>query len=134
MKVAHKNEEAHGLVHLWNLAKQHEEDNDWEAAATIYKQIQKKQPHHQKVYDRLMMVYRKQKAFKKEYTLIKEAISVFQKHYQPRKNNSPRISKLSSALMKATGLVDKKGESAFHPEPINKWQKRLKVVERKLAY
>ena len=46
---------------------------------------------------------------------------------------SKKISDISKKLNKAFHLVDKKGNSLYNPEPINRWQKRKEVVEKKIA-
>jgi hypothetical protein len=42
------------------------------------------------------------------------------------------VDALSAKLNKSLGLVDKKGTKLYSPEPIGKWQKRKKVVNKKL--
>ena len=86
-----------------------------------------------------MIIYRRQKAYKQEQRVIKQAIEVFRK--QPReilenkiasKKNKAALVKLSNAFMKGAGLVDRKGNETHLPEPVNKWTRRLELVEKRL--
>jgi hypothetical protein len=47
--------------------------------------------------------------------------------------HSKKISEISSILNKAFHLVDKKGSSLYAPEPIDRWEKRKGVVEKKMG-
>ena len=90
-------------------------------------------------FDRLMIIYRKQKSYKDELRVIKRGIQLFKeqekKHLQQniaQHKNKNNLVKLSNAFMIGAGLVDKKGNDKHIPEPINKWTKRQAVVEKKL--
>jgi len=47
--------------------------------------------------------------------------------------HSKKISEISSKLNKAFHLIDKKGNSLYAPEPIDRWEKRKGVVEKKMG-
>ena len=85
-------------------------------------------------YDRLMIIYRKNKEYKKEKAVIIKAIKAFEQFYKST-SKAPRSKKiilLSKAFMKSTGLADKKGKLLYQKEPLARWNKRKVVVEKKL--
>jgi hypothetical protein len=87
-------------------------------------------------YERLMIHYRKNKQFDDELKVIKKGIDVFKKFYS--KQQSPRVKKkskiveLSRKISKSAGLLDKKGNDIYLPEPLPRWIKRQSVTEQKL--
>ena len=116
-----------------------EAQGDFDKAISLYEQNIKEPVVEQFAYDRLMILYRKQKAYKEELRVIKKGIQVFKeqgkqvlKNNIARKKNKTELEKLSNAFMKGTGLIDRKGNETHIPEPINKWMKRQVVVEKRI--
>jgi len=104
------------------------------AAIELYHQILKKDPLQTHAYDRLMILYRGEKNYKKELSIINTGIKTFEKFYKAQEGKpSRKISEISKKLNKAFHLVDKKGHSLYAPEPIDRWQKRKGVVEKKMG-
>jgi tetratricopeptide (TPR) repeat protein len=124
----------HGLV---LEAKEAEENNELEKAAKIYERAIKMEPHEEEPYNRLMIIYRKLTRYEDELKIIKKGIASFEELYQKKserllgKNQS--VARLSNALAKSLGQKGKKTESLYLPEPIPKWMKRQKLVEKKLG-
>jgi hypothetical protein len=122
---------------LISTAKEAEENNELEKAAKIYERAIKSEPHEELPYNRLMIVYRRLALYEDELTIIKKGIAAFEELYQKKsekllgKNKS--VERLSNALAKSLGQKGKKTEVTFYPEPISKWMKRQKVVEKKLG-
>jgi hypothetical protein len=88
-------------------------------------------------YDRLMIHYRKEKEYKEELKVIKKGIAALQKFYAKQQRSSlkkinPQIKALSAKLGRSTGLVDKKGNHVYLPDPLPRWIKRQAVVEQKI--
>jgi tetratricopeptide (TPR) repeat protein len=114
-----------------------EREGDLELAATLYERAIKEKPADEFSYNRLMIVYRKLKQYKNELRVINKAIKNFKEAHAKkagkglRKNST--IGKLSTALMKSAGLLDKKGNVVYVPEPIASWEKRKSTVEKKLG-
>lgn len=108
-----------------------EKSGELEAAASIYEQIIKTKTLEEQPYDRLMIIYRKLKQPADELRVIKTAIAVFESIYL-RKSQSRKLNSLSQSLMKSSGLANARGKLLYYPEPLNKWQKRKTVVEKKL--
>lgn len=84
-------------------------------------------------FERLMILYRKQKKYKDELRVIKLGIKVFtdeynrhQKNQLAEARNKKQVKELSAAIMRKAGID-------YVPEPIAKWTKRKAVVEKRLA-
>ena len=94
--------------------------------AADYEKIIRKDRYNTKAYERLMIIYRKNKEYAKELKLIDAAIKAFSELYSKTVKRKPdnKTIRLSKALLKMTGLSDKKGNPFYQREPINKWIKR----------
>ena len=120
-------------------AKEAEAAEDMEKAIALYEENIKTEVADAFAYERLMVIYRRDKAYKQEQRVIKRGIEVFSKQAREllenniaSKKNKATLVKLSNAFMKGAGLIDKKGKETHVPEPVNKWTKRLEVVEKRL--
>jgi len=113
-----------------------ESNDDLENAVTLYERAVKAEPANEYAYNRLMIIYRKLKKYKEELRAINEGIKFFEEYHENKSKElfgkNRKIMQLSNALMKSTGLQDKKGKSIYYPEPIGKWQKRKQTVLKKL--
>ena len=124
------------LQDLLTRGKQAESDEKPEQAAKFYEQALKEQPIDPYPYERLMIIYRKLNSYKDELRVINTGLKNLRASNKQRqqknvgRNNT--IKTLSQALMKSSGLIDKKGNLLYEPEPIPKWEKRKSVVEKKL--
>ena len=114
-------------------------EGDLELAIELYEQNVKEAFADEYSYNRLMVIYRRQKAYKDEMRIIKKGVQVFKElaknqlkdNISSRKNKNQLV-KLSNAFMKGAGLIDKKGNDTYFPEPINRWMKRLEVTTKKI--
>ena len=117
-------------------AKEAESEGDLEQAANLYGEAIKIEPSNEFAYERLMIIYRKQKQYKQELAIINSAIDFFENHHENKSidlfSSNKKIVQLSNALMKKVGLKDKKGKSLYYPEPVARWHKRKQTVEKKL--
>ena len=119
---------------LIGTAKYEEKEGNLHEAAKLYEALIKSYPANEYSYNRLMMIYRRQKEYKNELRIINEGIRVFQELYTPSAiGKHKNIIKLSRQLNILTGLTDKKGKSVYDAEPIGKWKKRKQVVLKKLG-
>jgi hypothetical protein len=135
MKVAHKNQENHTTkAGMLEEAKEFEAAGELKKAESLYRKVIKAGPHNELPYNRLMIIYRKQKEPGKELAIVKKAISAFEDMYAPsiRQVKSKKVSTLSNAFLQATGLTDKKGKLLHLPEPWARWNRRKALVEKKL--
>ena len=139
MKIAHEKKATRTLVdedpgNWMSSGKLLEKEGNTKDAIHLYEAALKKHPQNVYVYDRLMILYRKEKAYRKELSLIAKAIGKFKNLYQPEKNgHSKKVTSLSKSILHAVGLTDKKGLALYQPQPIARWEKRKKTVNQKLA-
>ena len=134
LKIVHSNKDFPVNRHeLFADAKAKEATGEWKEAAAVYEKLIKLHPLEEKAYDRLMISYRKLKEPKKELQVIKTAIDSFEELYKKNKKTpDKKVIHISKVLQKSMGLLDKKGESLYRPEPIGRWLKRKTVVEKLL--
>src|SRR5687767_1150387 len=119
---------------LWKKARDLELDKDWEKASLIYEKLIKSNPLEEKAYDRLMIILRKQKEYKKELALINKGIKAFRDLHESQSKSqlNRKALQLSKALLKSTGLADEKGVALYQQEPVGRWTRRKKLVENKV--
>jgi len=136
MKVIHKNPGAvDEPTDLLSRAKQLESQGEINEAAGIYEKLIKKNPVHEDAYNRLLILYRKNKEYKKEKAVLDMAIKAFQQLYSEslKLPATSRVKALSKAILKATGLADKTtGKLLYEREPLYRWKKRREVVLKKI--
>jgi len=120
---------------LLEKASELEKNGELDEAASIYEKIIKADPHRETAYNRLMIILRKQKDYKKELALINKGIKTFKDFYEPgsKKSFNKKVEQISKALLKSTGLADKKGAPLYQQEPIGRWTLRKQIVEKKLS-
>jgi tetratricopeptide (TPR) repeat protein len=110
-----------------------QEKEDPAAAVKTYEAILKKDDLNINAYNRLMIVYRKLKEYKKEATLIRKAITAYEAFYKKHQpSHSKKVISLSKALAKSTGLTGRAGKALYDPEPIAGWKKRLENLKKKI--
>lgn len=110
-----------------------EAENTVPKAIELYNEILKRDPLNTNSYDRLMIIYRKEKDYKKELSIINSGIKAFENFYKAESGKpSKKVTEISQKLNKAFQLVDKKGVALYNPEPIARWQKRKETVEKKI--
>jgi tetratricopeptide (TPR) repeat protein len=126
LKIEQKNEEA-----------QHaEQNNHIDKAIQLYEQNIKEDYADEFAFERLMILYRKEKEYKEELRVIKRGIEVFKqslkehlKRSLSRHVDSRKLEQLSNAILKKTGS---KKQDVHFPDPIDKWMKREEIVKQKL--
>jgi len=117
-------------------AQRAEQDNHIDKAIQLYEQNIKEDYADEFAFERLMILYRKEKEYKEELRVIRRGIEVFKqsmkehlKHSLSRHVDSKKLEQLSNAILKKTG--SKKPEVHF-PDPVDKWIKREEIVKQKL--
>jgi tetratricopeptide (TPR) repeat protein len=131
MKVVHRNKELAEEGDWLAVAQAHEREGELKEAAAAYEKLLKKKPLNEAVYNRLMMLYRQLKEYEKELKVIKHGIAAFEDLYK-KKSPGAKVARLSAALARSTGLVDKKGKDVYEPGPLGRWRKRKAIVEKRL--
>ena len=139
LKTKDKSKKAKAIIQeqpaaLLKNAKELEKNGELEEAASLYEKVIKADPRRETAYNRLMIILRKQKKYKKELALLNKGIKAFKDRYESgkKKSISKKVEQISKALLKSTGLADKKGIPLFQNEPIGRWTKRKQIVEKKL--
>lgn len=97
-----------------------------------YEAMLKKHPKDEKLYSRLMVLYRQQKEYKKELNVINNAIRIFEPLMTKQKSADRKVNNISSKLNKVLGLTDSKGKTLYEPKPLSDWRKRKETVLKKL--
>jgi hypothetical protein len=116
-----------------------EANGDIKRAISLYEKNIKKGLADSFPFDRLLVIYRKQKRYKDELRVINKGIEVFsqqiekqQQQLLKKSTNKNQLKRLSTLFGKKVGLVNKKGDDMYVPAPVSRWLKRKKVVEGKL--
>jgi tetratricopeptide (TPR) repeat protein len=109
-----------------------EEKEDISLAIKDYEEAIQKDPISERAYNRLMILYRKEKDYKSELKLINAGIKAFENFYKSRKSGSKKIAEISNKLNRSFGFTDKKGNAVYDPEPIARWKKRKATVEKRI--
>ena len=109
------------------------ERQDKEGAIKEYKKIVAAYPVNERVYDRLMILYRQLKMPKDELLWINKAIRTFEEKFKSATAKpSAKVASISKSLIRSMGLADKKGKSYYLPQPIARWTRRKDLLEKKI--
>jgi len=110
-------------------------EQDFNKAASLYKEVIKRHPLKVLGYDRLMIIYRKLKRYKDEFNIVNKGIKAFENYFNEKSEKitakHSRLKKLSNALIKSTGLGEKNHE--YFPEPLGKWRRRKEILAKKIS-
>jgi tetratricopeptide (TPR) repeat protein len=119
-----------------NEAREAEEQDNLDKAIRLYEQNIREDYSDEYAFERLMIIYRKQKQYKDELRVINRGIEVFQhnlkehlKQTLSRHIDGKKLEQLSNAILKKTGS---KKQELHYPDPIDKWMKRRETVQEKL--
>ncbi|CAM3449150.1 hypothetical protein [Sphingobacterium prati] len=113
-----------------------ESEGSTEEAIKDYRAIITKDKLNVDAYNRLMVLFRKLKDYKKEHQIIKKALLAFENEIKENqrewKKTNRKSADLSENLAKALGLLDNLGDPIYDDPQMMTWRKRLRVVEQKL--
>ncbi len=109
-----------------------EEKENVSIAIKDYEEAIKVNPLAEKAYNRLMILYRREKDYKNELRIINTGIKAFEDFYRSKKSGSKKIAEISKKLNRSFGFTDKKGNTLYDPEPIAQWKKRKAIVQKKI--
>src|SRR4051794_38167315 len=102
-------EEFTTIKEILTKARQAEDEGENVLAANYYRKVVMKDRVNEQGYDRLMVVYRKLRDYKKELDIINKAIAAFEKLYKPKTTaRLKKVAEISMKMAKSVGLVDKK--------------------------
>lgn len=115
-----------------------EASGDIDLAISLYEKNIKRGMADSVPFDRLLVLYRKQKRYKDELRVINKGIEVFSKQMEKQQQqmlsgrNKSQLKRLSARFGKKVGLVNKKGNDVYVPAPVSRWLKRKEVVQKRL--
>jgi tetratricopeptide (TPR) repeat protein len=119
-----------------DTARKEELNGNLDKAIKLYEENIRENYADEFAFERLMIIYRKQKEYEDELRVITRGIELFEqnieehlKHSLARHVDGKKLEQISHAILKKSGL--KKAELHF-PDPIDKWIKRKEIVEKKL--
>jgi hypothetical protein len=105
-------------------------------ATAVYEKLAKYTRNDEYIFSRLMMLYRKQKMYRKELqtinTAIRQITEAFYAKGQKLFAKKPLVKRMSNALSKSLGLMNAKGKPLYEPPPVAQWKKRREIVLKKL--
>jgi tetratricopeptide (TPR) repeat protein len=117
-----------------HLSKDKTPDDELLDSVKAYEKIIREHPTNAQAYDKLMIIYRKLKDYKKELRVINAAIKSFEETFEKKQPDfNQKVLSISKKLLKATGLADKKGNNIYLPGELAKWKKRKELVMKRVA-
>lgn len=123
---------------LMEKGHQLEKEGEQDKAIRLYLTAVKKDPLNAAAYNRLMILYRKQKAPRKEMEVINEAIRAYEENVKAEQSSwlkkNRKAANISRQLVKSLGLTDKKGMPVNQPAQIVTWKKRKENLSHKLPH
>jgi len=119
-----------------DAARKLEKEGSPEAAEKAYLKIIQETPAVYEAYDRLLVIYRKQKAYRKELSIVNKAIKAFETAFLDKQKQwikeNKTTAKLSKTLAEKLGVINKKGLPVSEDPLIEKWRKRKTVITKRL--
>lgn len=114
-----------------------EKAGNLQEAVSLYEEVLKHLPANVEALNRLMIIYRKQKEYRKELAIIKKAIKNYEAQIIQRQKASMEkhrsVLALSKKLAKSLGLLDRKGFPIYGDENLARWEKRKATVLKRLG-
>ncbi|WP_143305147.1 hypothetical protein [Chitinophaga vietnamensis] len=114
---------------LLEEAHQAEADGNLKAAVTLYRRALRIDPLTVAAYNRLMIIYRKQKDYIKELDIIDEAIHALQSHEQQQQKDWIRQNRKAASISRQ--LAQSLGQSWEDPV-VSGWKKRAELVRTRI--
>lgn len=106
-------------------------------AAEQYVLILNQNPLHVEAGNRLMMMYRKLKEYKKEVSLINKLVAAHEKEVEGNQRewikNHGELAELSRPLAESLGLLNSEGLPFYENEMLNRWKKRREILSKKIT-
>ncbi|MDN3656175.1 hypothetical protein QWZ08_11090 [Ferruginibacter paludis] len=101
-----------------------EKENHLQQAVKMYELLLKSAPSDMYIIERLMILYRKLKNFKKELLCIDKAIQIYEAKYTAGHQHNANVTGLSKKLNLMLGHTDRKGNSLLILPEVAKLKKR----------
>lgn len=130
MEAVHVNDK--GTKELAAEAKAMEAAGDTKSALKLYTKLSRLRPSDTGVYHRMAILHRKEKDYTSEMQVVEKALAALQKIYTRTAEANSTVKKISARINRAFGMVDRKGNPLFDPEPVIKWKRRKAIVAKKI--
>jgi len=119
--------------------KEAEANQQPELAAELYEKELAKGYNDLVPYERLLVLYRRQKKYKDELRVLNQGIQLLedqmtdrQKDVFAKKRQRTKLLRLSKTLAQKMGLLSSKGDHLLLPQPLEKWTNRRKALQKKI--
>jgi len=126
----------HSYEDKLEAARNLEREGQLEKAEKAYQDIVDKEPTVYAAYDRLLVIYRKQKNYRKEYSTVNAAIKAYKTNFLDSQKQWIRqhrvAARLSKSLAVSLGVLDNKGLPVNDDPLLVKWKKRKAVIAKKI--
>lgn len=113
-----------------------EKEGAFDKAEKLYLEAISKHPLEAGAYNRLMIMYRKQKALKTENKIILQAIKAYEDDVKATQKSwiqaNKKAARISKQLVQSLGLTNKLGLPVNEPPQIQAWRKRLTNLKKRL--
>lgn len=127
-KISHKS--------LLEQARQLESEDDLAGAIKLYNEALSNDPLTIAAYNRLMIIYRKQKEYKKELDTINKGIRSLEDNAREARTSwikaNRKAARLSQSLAKSLGQIDAKGKPTGEDPVITGWKRRKAVTLKRI--
>ncbi|MDB5279544.1 MAG: hypothetical protein JWR61_4499 [Ferruginibacter sp.] len=109
-----------------------EKEGHLHEAARMYEQLLKSAPFSIYILNKLMIVNRRMKAYKKEVFFIDKAIAIHESKYRVEKPKDVKVERISKQLNSLLGHTNKKGQNLLVIPEVERLQKRKATALKKL--
>ena len=118
-------------------AKVLEAEGETEEAMEIYQRVLKNDPLNETAVSRLLVLYRRQKAYKEELALLKAAILAYEAEQlagqEAWRKKHQKAARISLSLAQKLGVAGKKRTAPIYDNRlVTTWRKRMAVVMKRL--
>jgi tetratricopeptide (TPR) repeat protein len=119
--------------------KEAEANGQPELATELYEKELSKGYNDLVPYERLLVLYRRQKKYRQELQVLSKGIKLLedqlsdrQKEVFAKNRQRTKLLRLSRTLAQKLGLLNRKGDHVLLPQPLEKWVNRKKTVQKKI--
>ena len=128
--------ESYSYAEQWTAARQMEAEGNMDEAEKQYLQMIKTDPTNAEAYNRLLVIYRKQKEYRKELATVNKAIKAYEDNFLKEQkkwiSEHKKAAKLSRVLAKGLGLINNKGLPLRQDRQLASWHKRKANLQKKI--
>lgn len=117
-------------------ARQFEREENFEEAAPLYEKVVQQDPLNENAINRLLIIYRKLKEYRKEIQLlntsIKASSSKMQEQQTAWSKKHPAAARASKSLLRSLGGARAKVAPAYEEAAVRNWRKRKENLVKRM--